>query len=389
MENAELLELGISDFNADRLWSELNLKNLLDDNLPNLRTALLHDPLLRPQKVVDTYASRKHKKMIAKPSYNVLVNRYDALPHDPVTIKKSSIDRLSDPLRGRYSALTKWSDNSPKPESDQHNDDEKISCFHLTETKTLQSTEMLSLKKEKLKASKLKSRLQEAALFGMTEKKKDYLPNTKKSKTSLSNVKRNQRMDQTKPLRVIQKVRFPPISQQNSCKFQNSASLRNCKFTKRSNKIENRQPPLESNDELFSIKTDPSKKSSTSQINSSSSTLKTKSSYPRKTTNSAPSLLAGLERIDEKDRFRSENKTGYGRVNSRGRVTEHRDEEPSKWASKRKIVGSLNQLDTLEQMTDAVDSDNHKVHRAGSRGSTGKHVYGEFLILFNLSTTSD
>lgn len=80
------------------LWKELDLGSLLQNprllKSKNLNPTQL-DPLL------------KHDSKWKKPNYNVLKGRYNSVPTEPIYIKKNKIDRLADPLRGKYSGFNK------------------------------------------------------------------------------------------------------------------------------------------------------------------------------------------------------------------------------------------------------------------------------------------
>lgn len=88
------------------LWKELNLGSLLQN--PELLkesngSELKSDPLLR------------HDKQWRKPSYSVLQNRYNSIPIEPKTINKKSLDRLADPILGKFSSYEKLiGDTLPK-----------------------------------------------------------------------------------------------------------------------------------------------------------------------------------------------------------------------------------------------------------------------------------
>jgi hypothetical protein len=77
------------------LWEELGLDSLLtyEQSFENkLDKKLLKN---KPASVVN------HQKMIKKPTYSAVMNRYNSMPHKPKTITKSKLDELADPVMGK------------------------------------------------------------------------------------------------------------------------------------------------------------------------------------------------------------------------------------------------------------------------------------------------
>jgi hypothetical protein len=60
-----------------------------------------------------SHAQIGHQKMLEKPAYSVLMNRYQSLPHQPKTIKMTKINRLADPVKGRYTSFEKTINAAP------------------------------------------------------------------------------------------------------------------------------------------------------------------------------------------------------------------------------------------------------------------------------------
>jgi hypothetical protein len=133
-----------SELDVSALWDDLNLGSLLNANPTNSTASPIkvhphnthninnnismginnHSPgagnsisnALSPSNIVqeimaahlaashcpNSLAREKHKKMVEKPTFGVLMDRYQALPHDPIAITSSSIERLADPIKGRF-----------------------------------------------------------------------------------------------------------------------------------------------------------------------------------------------------------------------------------------------------------------------------------------------
>lgn len=89
----------IDDKDLTTLWSELKLGKLLDSDVVPLQdqvAASLRGNL--PETIV------KHEKRWQKPNYAVLKSRYQSHPEDPPVLYQKKLERLADPLRGRYKA---------------------------------------------------------------------------------------------------------------------------------------------------------------------------------------------------------------------------------------------------------------------------------------------
>ena len=97
---------GIPD-TADALWSSLGLGDLLGAKLSPLRENILSD-------LGENNLQKKFKKKLQKPTYNAVIQRYEALPHNPRVLSKQSLNRLSDPIKLRAS-LTNPNPTYPNP----------------------------------------------------------------------------------------------------------------------------------------------------------------------------------------------------------------------------------------------------------------------------------
>ena len=93
-------------------------------------------PTQSPVKIVtkDVLVQR-HKKKWEKSNHAVLTDRYGAKPHKPPCIVRASLDRLSDPLKGRYSSLEDYDKriNSAKPMNMQEHADTELDEFGTTD----------------------------------------------------------------------------------------------------------------------------------------------------------------------------------------------------------------------------------------------------------------
>lgn len=82
---------------VETLWDDLHLGDLL-----NKKTTGLQDKLtaaLYP----NSEQYEKHEKQWKKPTYAVLKSRYETKPSDPISYSRKSIDRLSNPVLGKFS----------------------------------------------------------------------------------------------------------------------------------------------------------------------------------------------------------------------------------------------------------------------------------------------
>lgn len=97
---------------SDLLWDELNLGGLVESmKIPDIANELETNERKSGKPLSDALIG--HQKMLKKPSYNVLMDRYQSLPHKPKTIQKAKINRLADPVKGRYINFEKYMDVSP------------------------------------------------------------------------------------------------------------------------------------------------------------------------------------------------------------------------------------------------------------------------------------
>lgn len=93
-----------SNYNErDLLWEELELDSLVNSMNPiTSLTEQIESTFVPKSKVL-----KKFKNLVEKPSYHVLMDRYSALPHKPVTINASKLSKLADPLRMRSNRYEK------------------------------------------------------------------------------------------------------------------------------------------------------------------------------------------------------------------------------------------------------------------------------------------
>eukprot|EP01039_Chlorochromonas_danica_P010091 gene10091-11171_t len=83
----------------DLVWGELNLDGLLGDpaaNSSSLDRQVLHSMPPGKKKII-----LKHQKMVRKPTFHAVMERYQSAPNKPKMISKSKLDRLADPILGR------------------------------------------------------------------------------------------------------------------------------------------------------------------------------------------------------------------------------------------------------------------------------------------------
>ena len=106
-------------------WDELNLSKLLvdpDDNQPHALPPGMMNMVIStdlhsisptksaktnssPVKVTKEVIVQRHKKRWEKANYSVLKDRYGAQPHKPPCIERTSLERLADPIKGRYASV--------------------------------------------------------------------------------------------------------------------------------------------------------------------------------------------------------------------------------------------------------------------------------------------
>jgi hypothetical protein len=85
------------DNNVETLWDDLNLGDLLNKKTPGLQDKLT--AALYP----NSEQYEKHEKQWKKPTYAVLKSRYETKPTDPISYSRKSVDRLSNPVLGKFS----------------------------------------------------------------------------------------------------------------------------------------------------------------------------------------------------------------------------------------------------------------------------------------------
>jgi hypothetical protein len=86
---------------------DLDLESLLDDNRKSLES-LAAAQLTTASRTKNKKVLGRHRNMLAKPGFNVLMNRYGAVPHAPVGITTGAIKRLADPILGRFASYEKY-----------------------------------------------------------------------------------------------------------------------------------------------------------------------------------------------------------------------------------------------------------------------------------------
>jgi hypothetical protein len=91
----------MEDGDVSTLWNDLSLGALLNNDSNFVQEVV--NTHLQQSTCPNSLARDKHKKMLEKPTFGVLMDRYSALPHDPIAIQPRSIERLADPIRGRFS----------------------------------------------------------------------------------------------------------------------------------------------------------------------------------------------------------------------------------------------------------------------------------------------
>jgi hypothetical protein len=90
----------IPDNDPETIWKELKLGDLLEDSKKSMLDTLFYK---RQLESIHQPAIVKHEKMLKKPGFNVLMDRYQSNPTDPIVCPKNKLDKLADPLRGKYS----------------------------------------------------------------------------------------------------------------------------------------------------------------------------------------------------------------------------------------------------------------------------------------------
>eukprot|EP01038_Epipyxis_sp_PR26KG_P013495 gene13495-18106_t len=179
-------------FEKDIVWDELQLSTLVEsmNNGNSLAENVMYDEFISK-----SGAAKEHVKKWKKPSYSVLKNRYDALPHNPVVISPKKIDILSDPLRGKYKKFDEILNHnnnnstlkspthhningfaSPKYSNINYEDDDNVGFF-LTETHD-ERNKLNSKSNENINNSNLLTKKISQAYAVHDPKKKQYLVNS-------------------------------------------------------------------------------------------------------------------------------------------------------------------------------------------------------------------
>lgn len=102
----------------DILWDALNLETLVSSMTPvaSLAESTWKSEGLRNNK---NKAMRKFQKLVEKPAYHAIMDRYKALPHKLPSINASKINQLADPLRLRSSRYEKLLHTNLSPVAEQ------------------------------------------------------------------------------------------------------------------------------------------------------------------------------------------------------------------------------------------------------------------------------
>jgi len=148
-------ELGALEVSAH--WDDLNLSTLLagEHESPNVKGGgampagmmnLLIDPTgdltsvpgsmrfsKSPVKVTKEVIVQRHTKQWEKSNHSVLKDRYGAQPHKPPSIDRASLDRLSNPLMGRYSSVEDYEKRVRTAAADNDNDESRAREAVLTD----------------------------------------------------------------------------------------------------------------------------------------------------------------------------------------------------------------------------------------------------------------
>lgn len=88
----------------DIVWEELELCDLLALGQKTIEEQQ-REAIDKESRSHRTKVEAKQNKMMKKPSYAVLMNRYDSLPNKVKSITKAKIDKLADPILGRMTYL--------------------------------------------------------------------------------------------------------------------------------------------------------------------------------------------------------------------------------------------------------------------------------------------
>ena len=83
---------------SQAIWSEFNLGSLVDSTILPLESVIAKIE----HEGDGSHPVVKHEKQWNKPNYAVLKSRYQASPYEPPVLNIKKIDRLADPIRGRF-----------------------------------------------------------------------------------------------------------------------------------------------------------------------------------------------------------------------------------------------------------------------------------------------
>lgn len=85
----------------DLVWDELELDDLLDLGRKSLAAQQAE------AQIIKSNAHLKQQKLLKKPGFNVLIDRYNSLPSKPKAITMSKLAQLADPIIGRLTNAEK------------------------------------------------------------------------------------------------------------------------------------------------------------------------------------------------------------------------------------------------------------------------------------------
>jgi hypothetical protein len=108
--------------NSQAIWSELNLGSLVDSTILPLEAVIAKIE----HEGDGSHPVIKHEKQWTKPNYAVLKSRYQALPYEPPVLNIKKIDRLADPIRGRFKQYDELMTEIVSEETGNANNDDGI-----------------------------------------------------------------------------------------------------------------------------------------------------------------------------------------------------------------------------------------------------------------------
>lgn len=103
----------------DILWDALNLETLVSSMTPVASLAESTWKSSEGMRINKNKAIRKFQKLVEKPAYHAIMDRYQALPHKLPSINASKINQLADPLRLRSSRYEKLLHTNLSPVAEQ------------------------------------------------------------------------------------------------------------------------------------------------------------------------------------------------------------------------------------------------------------------------------